>query len=119
MRGSMLLFRPEKNEPELIEFSRPLQLDELRTAVGGDIEMVPGFVSIGYGGVVLDCMAFADEHGKLDPQAAQRASPPMAWARALHRLGHELHDDKSKTPKDWLVGSIAVVFGDKEFMREL
>ena len=118
MRGSLLLFTPGKNEPELIEFSRPLQLDELRTAVGGDIEMVPGFVSIGYGGVVLDCVAFADEHGKLDHKPLNELAT-MAWARALHRLGHELHDDKSKTPKDWLVGSIAVVFGDKEFMAEL
>ena len=118
MRGTLLVFRPEQaDRPDLCEFSRSLRLEELRAAVGGDIELVQGFTTVGYGGTVLDCVAFCNEHGKLDHLPVNQQAT-LFWARALSRLGIELHG-ADKIPKDWLVGNVAVVFGDREFMREL
>lgn len=117
MHGSLVILRPEKNEPELCEFSRPLRADELHAAVGGYFEVVPGFVTVAYGGTVLDCVAFCNENGKLDHLPINQLAT-ITWARALRRVGEELYGE-GNTPKDWLVGNVAVVFGDREFMREL
>jgi len=45
-------------------------------------------------------------------------SATTAWERTLLRSSHELHD-KSGTLKDWLVGPVIVLFGDREFMESL
>jgi hypothetical protein len=118
MRGTLILMRPEREQPELREFDRALTLDEMREVVGGDIEQVQGFKTIGYGGTVMDCVALCNENGKQDNLPINHGAT-MAWGRALDRVGIELHDAKSGIPKDWLVGPVAVIFGDREFMSEL
>jgi hypothetical protein len=117
MRGTMIVFHPDKPEPDLREFDRPLTLDELRDAVGGYFEPVPRFKTIAYGGTVLDCIAFCNENGKEDHLPINDRAT-IIWNMALRRVGQELYDP-SGIPKDWLVGNVAVVFGDREFMREL
>jgi len=91
---------------------RPPDVGELQAAVGGFLEIVPWFDSIGYGGVVMHCVVFCDEDGKhkeLPPN--ERAS--KLWHRALER-------NRMRTLiRDQLVGPVAVVFGDRELMSEL
>ena len=86
---------------------------KLQAVVGGYIEAVPSFNSIGYRGTVMDCVALCNEHGKLDHLPINHAAT-AAWERALRRNGHELLD-KNGTPKEWLVGNVAILFGDREF----
>ena len=91
----------------------------MQTAVGGYIEHVPYFDSIAYGGVVMRCVALCNENGKIDHMPLNQGAT-VAWERALQRTGvGTLYDDKRGKPNDWLVGSIAVLFGDREFMSEL
>jgi len=124
MRGSILVLKPP-GAPELREYDRPPTLEELRLAIGGgDLELIQGFETISWyatadtPGLVLRCAAFCDEHGKLEHQPLNELATEL-WADALRRRGLELFDDKTRKPKDWLVGQIAVVWGDKEFMAEL
>lgn len=114
MRGTILVYKPHVAKPEVRSFTRALDLGELKDAIGGGLlEMVPGFTSIAYDGEIHRCVAFCDEEGKLE-----RGRPPMALnveatRQWLARLPPDL-----KT-RDYLVGQVAVVFGDDEFMEEL
>jgi hypothetical protein len=116
MRGSMLIFEPGKLA-EHREFDRALTLEELRTAVGGDIEHVQGFETVNFGGAWISCVAFCNEHGKLDHLPINNAAT-MAYERAVRRLGGTLRAPDS-TFIEWLAGPVAVIFGDAEFMAEL
>ena len=118
MRGSMIIFHPSKHEPELREFDRPLKLEEMQAAVGGYIELVPGFRTIAFSGVVLDCVALANEYGKINKLPLNEAAT-LAWGHACRRSGWGELYQPDGIPRDWLVGDIAVVFGDREFMAEL
>jgi hypothetical protein len=100
------------------EFDRPLTLEELQTVIGGNVQAVPSFSTIAFGGVVMDCIALCNEDGKRDHLPINQGAT-VAWERALRRVGLQLLDDKTKTPTDFLVGNVAVIFGDREFMAEL
>jgi hypothetical protein len=119
MRGSMVLFRPGgiSNSPEVHSFDRAPTLDELQAAVGGDIEKVPGFGSIGYGGTVLDCVALCNEHGKLNRLPVNQ-SATIAWEEAVRRRGKTLRNSDGEFTK-YLVGPVIVLFGDRAFMGSL
>jgi hypothetical protein len=112
----MIIIRPT-GDLELREFDQPIPLETLQEGVGGDLEVVPYFNSISHGGTVLSCVAFCDEHGKLNHGPLNEPAT-MAWERAVSREGLELRD-KSGNLKDFLVGPVVVVFGDSEFMAEL
>jgi hypothetical protein len=119
MRGTMVIIRPGDTDlPEVREFARPVTLEELQTAVGGHVEVVPMFNTLAFAATVLNCVAFCNEEGKLDHLPVNEGAT-MQWERALKRTGHSLRDDKTRIPKDWLVGNIAVLFGDREFMGSL
>lgn len=114
MRGTALIFRPGKSEPEIVRFTQAPGLDFLQAAVGGYIEVVPHFDNIRHGEVVERCVAFCNEHGKLNRLPVNRAATE-AWERAVPTglrgpLGYWL---------DFLVGDVVVLFGDREFMAEL
>lgn len=79
----------------------PLSLEFMQTAVGGSIEIIPGFTR--YMG--KDCVAFCNEEGKL------RNLPVNQDATMEWRWQHP-------TP-DILVGNVLVVTGDEEFMGAL
>lgn len=119
MKGTLLIIRPtDIEQPETVLYDRQITGDELRTVVGGYLEKVPGFLSIGYKGFVMPCIAVCNEHGKLDKLPINEPAT-LCWERALRRQGMQLLDDKMQTPKDWLVGNVAVLFGDRDFMEAL
>ena len=79
---------------------------------GGYADLVPGFRTIGYAGVVMDCCAFCDEDGKRKQLHINELAND-AWDQALRRTG------MGNAMGDYLVGQVAVVFGDREFMENL
>jgi hypothetical protein len=102
----------------VIEFTREPTLEQLKKGIGGGyLELVPGFRSIVYGNVVMDCVAFRDEDGKRKGFDVNNVAT-IAWDAALRRNGTGLLRPDGR-PVDWLVGQVAVVFGDKEFMEAL
>lgn len=117
MHGTMIIMKADAPSPDVQSFDRPVTLQELRAAVGGDIELVEGFDSIAYAGTVMNCVVLCNEHGKLEQMPINHPAT-LAWGRALQRIGITLYDGGG-VPKDWLVGDIAVLFGDREFMKDL
>jgi hypothetical protein len=118
MKGTMIIFHPYKRQPQVIEFTREPTVAELKAGIGGGyLELVPGFRTIVYGNVVMDCVAFCDEDGKGRGLDVNNVAT-IAWDAALRRNGIGLLRPDGR-PIDWLVGQVAVVFGDKEFMKAL
>jgi len=74
--------------------------------------VVPGFRTIAYSSVVMDCHAFCDEDGKRKQLPINELANAL-WDQALRRTG------AMNVMGDVLVGQIAVVFGDREFMAAL
>ena len=112
MRGTLLVLQPHAL-PHVREFSQPPTLKEVQAVVGGDLQVVPGFCSIRYGDVVMDCVALCNANGKLKGLAMNDLAT-IAWKEALRRAV-----DSEVMPTDPLVGTVAVLFGDPEFMDAL
>lgn len=89
-------------------------VDMLKQAIGGGyIETVPYFDRIEVDGEFRACVAFCDEEGKLKKFLVNpRAN--TAWIKAL-----TVRKKPFSKPHDFLVGDIAVVYGDKQFMAAL
>lgn len=118
MKGTLLIFRPGQPLPDSQEIYGEPTLEMLKDAIGGGyLEIVPGFRTIAYAGVVMDCVAFCDEDGKHKAFSANNIAT-VAWDHALRRNGTGLLRPDGR-PVDWLAGPIAVVFGDREFMKAL
>ena len=83
MRGTLLVFQPHAL-PHVREFSQPPTLKEVQAVVGGDLQVVPGFCSIRYGDVVMDCVALCNANGKLKGLAMNDLAT-IAWKEALRR----------------------------------
>jgi hypothetical protein len=118
MRGTMLIFRPGEREPEIkeIDFAPLSELDRLQWLKdgigGGYLELVPYFKSIRHADTMRNCVAFCDEDGKRK-NLPYNAIATGWWDISIRRIA-----GCSCWP-DYLVGDIAVVFGDKEFMEAL
>jgi hypothetical protein len=81
--------------------------EKLRTAVGGYIEQVPLFHTFMWNNEKRRCVVFCNEEGKVhDLPVNHRAT--FYW---LNSLGHPI--------EDVLMGDVAVVIGDDEFMKDL
>jgi hypothetical protein len=111
-----MLFRPDGKPGELHKFTEPPTLQFMRDAIGGDLELVPGFDTIGG----RRCAAFCNEHGKLDHlQLPFNLRATLLWEGAL-RVNHQaVLRDPTGDWVDWLVGPVLVLYGDDEFMAEL
>ena len=118
MRGTMLILRPDEPVPEVKQYARPVTLEELQSAVGGYIEEIPGFRSIGYGGTVMNCVALANENGK-QKKLPLNEQATWAWEMALRRRGASLRMPGTDNASDHLVGTVIVLFGDREFSESL
>lgn len=98
MNGTLTIIRPNGQREEAT-FTQALPLEALQTAVGGFIEIVPHFNTF----EGKRAVAFCNEEGK------------------LHGLQHNTHATRLWLNRhgDYLVGSIAIITGDAEFMEAL
>lgn len=113
MKGTILTFKPFADAPEVATVDGPPDLPLLKAAIGGGyLEVVPRFNTIAHDGVRHRCVAFCDEDGKLKQLPVNRPAT-LLWNAAMLR-SHGCGCDP-----DYLVGQIAVVFGDKEWMAAL
>ena len=113
MKGTVLIYKPGTTIPEVKEIEGPPTLDVLKDAIGGGhLESVPYFHSIQHGRQRHRCAAFCDEDGKVKGLPMNMLATQL-WDQSMRR-SHGC----SASP-DFLVGQIAVVFGDAEFMEAL
>jgi hypothetical protein len=120
MRGTIVIIDPGLDGPRAMTLDQPATLDELKEAIGGGrLETVPGFTTLPWGGIVMDCVAFCDEDGKLKNLPHNQIATDL-WEQSLRRRGASLTTPHPfRAEPDYLVGPIAVVFGDREFMETL
>ena len=120
MIGHMLIITPE-GAHEHQHFAAPIpDPGVLQKAVGGYIEVVPLFDTIEIEGELQACVAFCNEDGKGERlRLNQRAT--FLWERALQRRKEEPRtlQEKDGGLADYLVGNVAVLWGDEDFMGEL
>lgn len=101
MKGTVLTIHPDGSEVAK-EYDRAPTLAELQAAVGGGyIQIVPKFEE--FRGAV--CVVFCDEDGKIKRQSPNHKATTH-WAQNV-RTG------------DYLVGSIAICYGDDEFFAAM
>jgi hypothetical protein len=113
MKGTMVVLPAREKRALIHQFSRTPTLEELKAGIGGGyLELIPGFTTVGYAGVVMTCVAFCDEDGKRKELAFNETATQI-WQAALRR----------RTPlrvmPDHLVGDVVILFGDREFMGSL
>lgn len=106
MKGKIVTIKTTGEITE-VDVSTASILPLLREAVGGHIEQVPFFDTYEYDNKTVSCVAFCNEEGKLHLLDMNEIAT-IYWYRSAGR-----------SLNDILVGDIAVVFGDDEFMTEL
>ena len=82
------------------------RLEALQKAIGGDIEVVPFFAR--YKG--KRCVAFCDEHGKLDGLPVNQRATKLWYDQTP--LGPYIHPDV-------LVGPVVIITGDRALLEAL
>ena len=118
MRGTMLVFHPHEREPEVREIdwapmSELERLQWLKDGIGGGyIELVPYFNFIRHDDEPRRCVAWCDEDGR------RKELPYNPIATGWWDINMRRNAGCSCQP-DYLVGQIAVVFGDEEFMEAM
>ena len=121
MRGTILTIDPgELTSKKSVQIDGEPTLDALKDAIGGGyIEKVPGFDSVEIDNRVRKCVVFVDENGKGKGMRVNAVATGL-WHHALLRRGHPgLVVAATGEIADFLVGSIALVYGDAEFMQSL
>jgi hypothetical protein len=116
VKGTMIVITP-KQAINIVEMTEPPEVEVLRHFVGGDLEVIPHFTSIRYplrGGHRVKCVAFGNEHSKLDPVQPRNPLADLLWCAAL-QSDHEM----LTCHPDYLAGTIVILFGDDDFMRAL
>lgn len=115
MKGTIVVISP-KNEKTITELERQPNVSVYQKAVGGYIETVPYFDTYEHNGEVKTCIVFCDEEGKLKGKDYNLPAT-MLWRLSLERCGRWIPG--LLPDKDFLVGDIAIVFGDRDFMRRM
>jgi hypothetical protein len=106
MKGTIITI-PVTGEITSVDVTDPNICEMLRKIVGGHIEQVPAFNTFMWKKVRRKCFAFCNEEGKIqDLPINHRAT--FYW---LNAAGEPL--------MDILVGDIAVVIGDSDFLKEV
>ena len=94
-------------------------LDALKAAIGGgQLQVVPFFNIVEHDGKVVRCVVFCDENGKNTGMPFNEAAT-AGWYASLCAQGKSPANDNNNAVLDYLVGKIALVYGDDEFMRAL
>jgi hypothetical protein len=114
MRGTVVVYKPGMvGAPAVTVVDGPPTLELLKEAIGGGhLEVVPYFDSFRHAGASLRCVAFCDEDGK-GKRLPFNAVATELWDRVLRSTRG------TGCAPDYLVGQIAVVYGDDEFMEAL
>lgn len=111
MKGRLIIYSATEFDCTIKEYDHPIPLSDLKAAVGGYIETVPMWNKFKFGEKIERAVMFCNEDGKnlgLPPNL----SMTVLWRAELFRMLRLRTDDI-------LVGSIAVVMGDDEFMDSL
>lgn len=106
MKGKIVTIKTTGEVSE-VDVTTASILPILREIVGGHIEQVPFFDTYDYNNKKVHCVVFCNEEGKLE-QLDTNEFATIHWYRSAGR-----------SLNDILVGDIAIVFGDDEFMSEL
>jgi hypothetical protein len=111
MKGGILIVR-QNGVIEQRDLSQPPSGQELHNIVDGYIEVVPSWYDVPVGPTKMRCVAFCDEDGKNTGKQLNEKATQM-WDEALQRLGNSL------LGRDYLVGDIAIVWGDNALLAAL
>ena len=113
MKGELRVIHVGGDET-IQDLTAPPTLDVLQAAVGGYIEEIPYFNSVKWRGekTIQRCVAFGNEEGKLRKLKFNWRATDL-WDAAFQRA------TRVRPDPDFLVGDIAIVSGDQEFMRAL
>jgi len=118
MKGTMLIYKVDATAPEIVAFvDAAPTLDDLQKAVEGDIQTVPEFDHIRINGERHTAWAICNEDGKVKEMPVNKLAT-LLWEQIAANKGLKLRDAKGDF-LDVLVGPVAVLYGDKEFMEEL
>jgi hypothetical protein len=117
MKGRLTLIAPDAPEPQITDYSSEIPLGELQRLVGGYIELVPFWITAKVGRDIatrVPARVFCNEDGKR-LQLPRNHFADALWVEAIAAdFGHR------GTPRgDFLVGPVAIVTGDAEFMEAL
>jgi hypothetical protein len=116
MKGSLLVL-DEIGRLTRSEHASALKLEHLKEAIGGgSIEVVPYFDTVQISGTPVRCVVFCDEEGKNKGQIENLRATAL-WETALQRQRLSLTGPEGM--RDYLVGKIAIVIGDDEFLAAL
>lgn len=109
----MLMISPD-GQKRLVEIEGEPSLEILKQGIGGGLlETVPFFNHVIHKGQVIpNCVAFCDEEGKIKGLPYNSVAT-QEWDISLMTQGRSLGG------RDYLVGTIAVIWGDDAFMEAL
>jgi hypothetical protein len=114
VKGTMLIVSPDGVITSVPLTEMPHHT-ELHKHVGGPLETVPYFNWVKWPTISISrhkCVAFCNEDGKRLNLPRNHPAEKM-WLDALQRAGMPTEID------DYLVGTVVVLFGDKQFMEAL
>lgn len=104
MQGKLVVIKPDQTRTE-VELTAAPKLPQLKEAMeGGLLEVVPYFRTF----EGQSCVAFVDDEGKL-----KRLVPNLEATEIWHK------QFPAAIGKDFLVGPLVVVVGDKALLRAL
>ncbi len=127
MKGTMYVY-PADNVPGndtiriVTEYTAKIPLKDLQAAVGGYIEAVPYWDSFEIDGKTVRAVIWCNEEGKLrDPPLPRNRYMTDLWEKFLQTKGMSRFSRQPDPPRelDYLVGCIAVIVGDDEFMETM
>ena len=107
MQGKMTILKVDGTKA-VVDYDKPIQLDDIQKAVGGWIELVPDFDT--YEGKT-GAVAFCNEEGKLKNLPVNDKATE-AWAASIG-------EGDAASLGDALVGDVVVIEGDDDFMAAL
>lgn len=117
MKGTMIIITPQGERITKPRESTPT-LEWLKDGIGGGyIELVPGFTTIIHQGKIARAVVFCDDEGK-NKNMPINIEATKLWDEALRRSGRPGLFQHGR-PVDVLVGQIAIVVGDNEFLELL
>ena len=102
MKGTLIIIKVDGSTTKRTYEGRCVPLEDLNRAVGGYLEVVPFFNQFKDN----RCIAFCDEDGRIKNYKIN------AFATALWHC-------QRPDVQDHLVGDIAILWGDREFMEDL